>query len=500
LVAGTDLDGIISNAPPKQRKAYVAAAILAFQKENGLEIQTAPVKTAPGLDLALMSEVQHLLEQMVGIGLTHLSLSFLQRIQQLSVRCRTGGFVRPGLELESCVKEIDWVIHRHARGDTRRLFNKMARLYALTESIQNQGEHASFEFIGSARSKYERVRSLDLTGMGAYPWETESGFVGLTALFWSPDQKQFFSWSDSRPKHATGGFTPSQRLEGESPWPGGGLLVNMCHSTFTLENPGINPNRRLSAYQGCRVSDTSPFLDLKHLPPFHTDWQGLRKSLTEKRLIGLRRGSPLDHLCMISPKKWHKPRFDEIRQNLVVPLEDSNKEMLMMELPFTEMTAAAVYFLESYNGGKSRASILGYFRMKPYETMLPVSLIEDKNGPFVFNLLFVPLPKKKFTWRGILMEKIRPYIPLPVSDGTEDTEFTDRENDISRFLSPVDDHLIQLAERGIHTKGHGIEIPRADLSGTGFLQMFKALKNITTPRDILVARYQYLLHLDALWV
>ena len=501
LVAGAGLDGVLSNAPPRLRQTYAVATVLAYRRANGVEIAPAPFSDASPaeLNLGLLRKVQSLLESSVEAGLNHLSLSTLQRMQSLSVRCRAEGLVRPCLELESCATEMERVLARHARADLPGLFDKMARLYGLTESICNQGGAATGEYTGAHRAKYESGGTLDLTGLGTYPWETESGFIGLTALFWSPSRQAYFSWSDSRPKHSMAGFTPAKRLEEEAPWTGGGRLQTLSRTSFRLENPKSSPEGRLSAHNGCRATDCSSQLDSQALPPAFSLWSELREAQARKRVVGLRREGPLEAVVRIQAKKWHRPHFDEAEQRLTIPVEDTKGEVLLILVPFSELTAPAICFLESYRANCKSVSVIGHYRMKPLENVFPVSLVEEARDIEISDIFFKTLPDTKTTWLGFLKKRMRKFVPSSLYQGEGQLSFCLESKDpVALFLSPVDDYLLQLAESGSGMIWTGIPPPDVDLSGVGFIQLASRLKTLANARDVLITRYCYLLILEAL--
>ncbi|MCA9442747.1 MAG: hypothetical protein KC964_18230, partial [Candidatus Omnitrophica bacterium] len=499
LVPGGGLEGILSGAPPKIRQVYVIAAVLAYRKTHGLSFDaTHPGKeSVSGPDLSALEDVQSLLENAIDVGLNHLSLSMLQRMQSLSVQCRAAALVRPSLELESCAKEVEWILDRHARADLPTLFNRMARLYALAESIRNQGEEAPDEYTGAHRAKYEQGESLDLVGVGAHPWETESGFVGVTALFWSPSQEAFFSWSDSRPKHSTGGFKPAMRLDEPSPWTGGGSFGQLARQSFRLENPRMSQERRLSAHSGCRVDQVSSRQNLESLPPAWENWSALRGLHLRRTAIGLRRNPVLDAVIRLRPRKWGKPHFDENEQSLIIPFEDEEGDTFLLLLPYSETTAGAIYFLESFKARPETTSLLGYYRSKPVEHIFPVSLIEEKGALEVTDLLFKSLPPVKRSWLNVIARKVRRFVLLPQLGDIDGPDLLNTEDPLGLFLSPVDDYLLQVAEAGSGILAAGVPPPTVNLAGVGFSRLAERMKDHSTARDLLIARYHYLLILDA---
>jgi hypothetical protein len=499
LIADAGLDGVISNAPPKEHKAYAVAAVLALQAANG-NIPAPDVRDGDdgtGIDGSLLDDIQDLLEQMMRVGLNHLSPVFLQRFHQLAILCRAGGLYRPAKELDGCARIVERLIQRHAGADIRGLFDRLAALYALTVAINNQLPRAPLDLVGTARSTYEAMDSISLVGMGAYPWETDSGYIGLTGLFWAPELKCYFSWSDSRPTHSRAGFSPRQRYQDESPWSGGKTLETLCHSSFVLENPRINSDRRLSAHQGCRVKTMQAPIDpALSAAPFAT-WSDLFESMRRRHKIGLRRGTPLDALCLIQPRKWHRPAFDETRQRLLIALEDREGENLMLDLPFSKWTESAIYYLESNYAKHKNALLFGYYPQRPIGGFFPLSLISRNFDSRILDLLFTPLPTKKINWKGRVLEKIKPFIPLLETSRHDSIAISCESDEIALFLSPLDSYLLRIAESGFQIIGQGIQQPSLDLAGAGLLQLSRDLAGLDSGADILMTRYHYLLHLDA---
>jgi hypothetical protein len=149
--------------------------------------------------------------------------------------------------LRGIADDVGLLLERSGQADVERLFSNMARTYALCEALKNSGNAATPELVGWSKSQYTEVAALHLTGVGAYPWRTHSGYQGLTVLFWENERQEFFSWTDARPEQNSGGFDPASRYTAESPWEGGQGPKELSRSTSTLLNGRRNPHNRLSS-------------------------------------------------------------------------------------------------------------------------------------------------------------------------------------------------------------------------------------------------------------
>jgi len=483
IPAGSSLDAGITNAPPRLKRAYIAAGALAILRAQGVDLPFESVERGP-LPFDLLEELQALLEEAVEMGLNHPSRSMLARLHSVAIQCRVGGLIRASLEAESCAREMEWLLERHALADQSRFFDKMTRLHALAESIRQQGPEAGEAYVGTVRSHYGEMGALDLVGVGCYPWETDSGFVGLTTLFWSPSAGLYYSWSDSRPKHARGGFTAEKRYQDTSPWAGGGLLADLVRHRFMLTQSRANPQRRLSAHAGSQVENVVNW-SVNDLPSPVERWESL---LTAERPGGLLRGSPLDDLVLLKPMQWGNPAFDEIEQALFIPLLDAEEAVLPLRLPYARLTAGGLFYLEALRAEPPGDWLLGYYRLRPFPHLLPIRLYRTGTASEAIDLLFQPLPKKKVTFRGFTFEKLREFVPLPQNQDESQAPM-EPSDPLALLLSPVEDRLLQAAERGYAGGELGDRKELAFLRRVGLGGFADQVLQMNSARDLLRAGY-----------
>src|SRR5262249_41640214 len=150
------------------------------------------------------------------IGLSHPSRVLTERLVTLAVSAQGAQLARVALALRSVADEVKSLLRREARADEDRLLTLIARVYALMDAIRTNSDQ--LELAGTTRGQYVEVPELELTGVGAYTWQTGSGYVGLTVLFWAEQTKEFLSWSYARPEMQR--VDARQRFYGEGPWEG----------------------------------------------------------------------------------------------------------------------------------------------------------------------------------------------------------------------------------------------------------------------------------------
>src|SRR5262249_21203952 len=133
--------------------------------------------------------------------------------------------------------------------------------------------------LGQHRTQYDLAGDLDLAGVGAFPWQTPSGYEGITVLFWNAPGKRFLTWTTSRPTTNPGQFGMPQAYRHESFWSGGGSPEQLCRSRFPLRQARVNATGRLSAAQASTVAGGVPAepAQLDFAGRLFTSWAALRE-------------------------------------------------------------------------------------------------------------------------------------------------------------------------------------------------------------------------------
>src|SRR5262249_21661837 len=122
---GTGLEGMVTTAPSKSRERFLAAAVLAFQRRHGIVHESdrpapATLQAATGAPRT-RDEVLHsassLLEEIVAIGIAHLSGATRDRLQTLGVSCVGANLPRLALALKALSDEVAKSLRRDAQAD-----------------------------------------------------------------------------------------------------------------------------------------------------------------------------------------------------------------------------------------------------------------------------------------------------------------------------------------------------------------------------------------------
>ena len=353
---GAGLTGMVTTAPRKSRDRFLVAAVLAYQCHHGVTNESEStggtiLRSAAGAPRTrdqVLQSARSLLEEMVGVGIAHLSGTVRDRLETLAVSCVGVNLPRLSLAMKALADEVVLVLTRDARADDVRMFATMARTYALCSALVAAGESGSPALIGRHRGRYDQTGNLELNGVGAYAWRTQSGYHGLTVLFWDSKGRRWCSWSDSRPVGRDPSFNPLARYEQGLPWAGALSARRMSRMRFNLIGASRNDDNRLSASeqtQAVCVGDADP-ATIDFGDRIFTDWASLHRHLAAITPVGLEDHDPLERVVIVRPAAWGARVFLDAEQTLVWPLLDQNSQSLLLAMPFDEINQKAIEALE----------------------------------------------------------------------------------------------------------------------------------------------------------
>jgi hypothetical protein len=364
FIAGTGLDGVLTNGPRKDRAKFIVAAILAFQKTQGhqfdepAELRSGPAEAegAPRSRLEIAAAACALCEEMVRIGLAHLSPSVEERLATLALSATGANLPRLASGLRGLADDVAHLVARNVQADLERLFEGLARVYALAAVLARPTADFPPELIGQQRTRYDAVGQLDLAGVGAYAWRTRTGYSGLTVLFWDERGHQWFTWSDSRPRLTSSRFEPTQRYKQGGPWMET-TPQELSRRRCRLVGARKNAQNRLSSTQQCRafIGEATHPNQLAFNGRLFTQWAALHEYAASVYGVGLQEFRMTDHLVVLRPTHWGMKAFDRIEQVFRWQLVDSDGASLLAILRFDEVTSQAIEALEQLNPATSGA-------------------------------------------------------------------------------------------------------------------------------------------------
>jgi hypothetical protein len=360
LFSGGRLDAAITTARGPDPQKWIVAAVLAFLRSRGKELGLdegpavlAEAAGAPRTRSEVIASAISLFEEMIDAGLTHLGNAVEARLTTLSISAIGVNLPRLALDLKRIADEVAALIFRSAHADEARLFGAISRAHALASALAAAGEAAPAELVGWHRTRYREIGTIELAGLGAYPWSTSSGYVGLTVVFREMKTGEWHSWSDSRPAQYAE-YTPEERYWGGGPWEGMRHPALASRSRFLLFHARRNDRRRISASTKSRAQVIGPSdpaeLDLSGR--LFADFSLLVEHVESRRPAGLGAFDPIADLVVVRPARFGDRSFDEIRQRFRFELHDQEERMLPLVIAHSPDTAGVIELLERIDPAK----------------------------------------------------------------------------------------------------------------------------------------------------
>ncbi len=449
---GAGLDGIIVSGNAKDERRIAAAAIIAFQRSQGITwdipvVATAPLEESAGAPRSrreVLAVAGQLFTEMLDNGLSRVSSASHQRLATLAVSAIGVNLPRLSLALRGLSDDCALFIARDARSDLGRLLVRMAHTHALCAALQQGGSDPRPDLVGWHRTHYDAIGHLDLVGVSAWPWRTASGYSGLTVLFWDTIGKRWHSWTDSRPAAQQRDFHPVARYTQPGPWERADSPRQLSRSSFRLINARRNSANRLSGSGKSRVMVGGPAKLAESGLALVEDWTALLKPLESQIAVGLTEPNPLDSLFALKPAVWGPRGYDPVAQVFSWHLSDSQHRPLSLEIGYDGFSEPGIQYLEKISADSVQGAIvIGRLQLTPRGLSLHPFTIHGKTGDVTHLCLD--------TAQSISAQK-------SASKSDEDDEFEDQAPDepamafspaINGMLDEIDDALLLVAEAGI---------------------------------------------------
>lgn len=378
---GGGLDALIADAALASIEKYRVAAVLALQRAYGRTI-APPEPTAAerhqALDLGndhqlagtgtatleasrqrLRDSARQVFAEAVELGLAHLSNAILQRFTTLAVWAQGAEYHRLALLLRRVADHVDLLLQRAGSADEHRLLDELSLANALVDALAAAAARglAPAQLVGRARTRYDETSTLELQGLGARPWRSSSGYVGLTMLLWSA-RDGFMACTDARPE-ALSGFDPIARYKAPGPWSGLGAPQRATGQRLALVGAQLNEAMRLSARDSTSatlLSADPQAWSAEQLRPW-THWAALVAARSAGQSL-LTRPAAMQDWAFLQPSQLGACSFDHARQTLLWPLVDAEGRVLLGELPFDRCNAHAMERIEALPSGENVAGLI----------------------------------------------------------------------------------------------------------------------------------------------
>lgn len=364
-------------------------AILSYLGQANLP--QAPESESGPLDralLAMLGQADRFVVGMLDKGLVCAGETDAEAAIQLSIRLEAGA-ANLSRAFRRLATEMENLLEKNAAFRQEEAFALLSRLHnTLSLLLRHPGDGATAaKLLESGRSDYRPSPAGTFLGLGAYPWRTQSGFFGITALLWHEEKQRLCTYTSGMAGYyeKTAGFSTVESLRDQlsrpDHWQDCVTIAALSSHRFRLRNLRINAQGRVSSGKQTACSLDAPTCpaDLAALPiladperpPEPEPYAYFPRKRPEEALI-----VPAVSLAEVF--------FDRVEQTLRFFFCDAQGRRIPGALAFSELTEQAIRSLETL--GRLRAFSLRYFVcLRRGAHLTPVSLVtEDGMENFYF--------------------------------------------------------------------------------------------------------------------
>jgi len=443
---GCGPEGMICSCHEPRACEHRVAVVLALQAARGTRvlddagsIALAEAAGAPRSREEVLASVGSVLAEMVALGLSRLSTASAERLRTLAVSAH--GVDLPRLErlLTGLAAEVEQALARNAQADSASLLTQCARVEALRRGLAHRPTQ---HLIGQHKTSYEPVGDIELVGMGARAWRSQSGFAGLTVYFWDSSARNWATWTDTRPL-TIGGFDPVLRYRSDGPWEGLASPAEASRSCLRLVGAWRNREGRVSGRPATRAIPTGQ-ADVASVPVRLDHWDALVDRARQLLGGGFQDRSEQDAIVFLAPARWGPALFDEVRQELLRCVWDREGRPLLLALRHDQGTEGAVNTLLAHDASATQ-SVLGLLRLRGDRLSVEPITLHTENGPINLTLEGAAIAPAEVT------EPAGRETGEQEEDTDADVGVEPSSTNLGRLLNLLATRLLAIAEGGLAT-------------------------------------------------
>jgi hypothetical protein len=262
-------------------------------------------------------------------------------------------------------------------------FSRLSRIYNTASLIiANREDRAKCSaLIEKRRSLYRMIPRGSFTGLGAYPWQTSTGYAGVTALVYHKERNAVLSCSASmadfyeKTQDAGDIRNLANAYKKGGHWDGSVSLQTISRYNCTLRNFKRNDEGRLSASKGTFYSslEKTSSDDCKAAAGLLSETEADDESPAYD-YFG-KKGSRLKYR-IIYASGIVSCEYDEVNQMLSFGL-CGRDETCQAFIPYSEINLTAIKYIEGLAAGESFPGCW-FVCVQDYRGFIPLSMVSDK--------------------------------------------------------------------------------------------------------------------------
>lgn len=375
----------LCSAKGKEGDLLRLEALLRYRRMHGLKDIGALNSSLYSVRYSMQAvrECRRLLQELLLTGLARLPESMLARLEIAAVTAHSGELPEVERQLRGLKGDLELFFNRHIRSSMGVLLDRITRLELSLKLLDEQQLSLPqlSELAGEYRSRYHTVPRLQLYGLGAEPWETRSGYRGITYYFYCPDDQGVYTYTDARPVfYEKNEFAFGVHYASFAPWLPGLTMDRLSREQLEFRQVKVNRDHRISSSDSA-VLELLPRNRIEEIPLegylFNSISQ-LEGASRQPRLFAAR----TEQMVVLKLERIVDRYFDQLAQELILIGEDMDQLRVTMTIPYDQEWKTAIKALEKDNRTQELDHFYTLVRIQG-QKLYPISFLK---GTQVVNL------------------------------------------------------------------------------------------------------------------
>ncbi len=331
--------------------------------------------------------------QILGKGINTCGENEAEKAIRYSIYMDSCGIGNLANLFRSLSTNIEHKLAKHVGFNQITTFGTLSRLHnTLRLILQHAQDNARLsQLIEGSRSDYYTTPVGTFTGLGAAPWQTRSGYFGVTAYFFYHEKQSICTYTVSLADYyeQTGELATMENLTRQyhksDHWANGVSLATLSQSHFRLRNFKLNRQNRLSssAQTQCELTGKTTRDDLHAAPDAAKLFE---LSPEEEQAYQYFRKRQPDRAVLIPFRQLTNTRFDPVEQKLSFTMKNEEMTGTTATLEYNDFTKDAIQRLERMSKHRDDKELQYMVCLERSGEYVPISMIHDTG---VDNFFFI---------------------------------------------------------------------------------------------------------------
>ncbi len=291
-----------------------------------------------------IKEVRKVIGEIYSAGLARIPESFVDKLERTCVICHNNDVPSLEKKIKALQGKLKLYSSRNAAFSVESFRQLLQNTYILTVAMENCKDDKSLQhLVGEHKTSYYDIPPIELTGIGASSWSTESGYEGTTVYFIAEGFNKWFTYTASMP-------VENKNKQDEScPWGINMDLSRLSTSKISLINGKVNGEYRLSSSESSKGEVLgSTNLSEKYIQDKSINaWKEVFLKLSDGYKFGFSESEENDNLFLLRVHSFGHSNFEVIHQSFTMDLYDVNGESMTIRIKYTKHNKKLIDSLEN---------------------------------------------------------------------------------------------------------------------------------------------------------